>query len=145
MKRYLASQRGVTLIEMMVVIVIIGILSGVIYANYSSRPHQARMTRAGLEIRELQTALELYALDNGTYPSTEQGLEALASKPSSGKVPKYYPESGYMPRIPDDPWDNDYIYIYPGSHEDFDIESYGADGEDGGSGKGEDIESWNLE
>ena len=145
MRRYVTNRKGITLIEMMVVIVILGILATIIFTRVSDRPEQARRTKAQVEIRELQTALELFKLDNGFYPTTEQGLEALVSQPTTGKVPKNYPESGYQDRVPVDPWRIPYVYISPGLHSEYDLESYGADEEDGGEGKNEDIESWNLE
>ncbi len=145
MKRFVADQRGITLIEMMVVIVILGILATVIFTRVSDRPEQARRTKAQVEIRQLQTSLELFKLDNGFYPSTEQGLQALVKKPTTGRIPKNYPESGYLDKIPNDPWGSPYVYICPGTHGDYDLESYGADGQDGGEGKDEDVESWHLE
>jgi general secretion pathway protein G len=144
MKRYLTNPKGITLIEMMVVIVILGILATVIFTRVSDRPEQARRTKAQVEIRELQTALELFKLDNGFYPTTEQGLDSLVSPPTTGKVPKNYPESGYLDKLPTDPWGSPYVYISPGLHGEYDLESYGADEEDGGEGKNEDVESWNL-
>jgi general secretion pathway protein G len=145
MKRYLTNPKGITLIEMMVVIVILGILATVIFTRVSDRPEQARRTKAQVEIRELQTALELFKLDNGFYPTTEQGLDSLVSPPTTGKVPKNYPESGYLDKLPTDPWGSPYVYISPGLHGEYDLESYGADEEDGGEGKNEDVESWNLQ
>ena len=145
MKRYLANRKGITLIEMMVVIVILGILATVIFTRVGDRPEQARRTKAQVEIRELQTSLELFKLDNGFYPTTEQGLEALVTQPTTGKIPKNYPESGYLDKLPADPWGNPYVYISPGVHGDYDLESYGFDEEDGGEGKNEDIESWNIQ
>jgi general secretion pathway protein G len=145
MNRYAADQRGITLIEMMVVIVILGILATIIFTRVSDRPEQARRTKAAVEIRQIGTALELFKLDNGYYPSTEQGLDALVSQPTTGKIPKNYPESGYLDKVPKDPWANLYVYISPGLHGDYDLESYGADGEDGGESKNRDVESWSLE
>jgi general secretion pathway protein G len=145
MKQLLMNRKGITLIEMMVVIVILGILATVIFTRVSDRPEQARRTKAQVEIRELQTSLELFKLDNGFYPATEQGLEALVSQPTSGKIPRNYPESGYLDKLPADPWGNPYVYISPGMHGEYDLESYGADGEDGGEGKNKDVESWNME
>ena len=146
MKRFaILDQKGITLIEMMVVIVILGILGTIIFTRVSDRPEQARRTKATVEIRQLQTSLELYKLDNREFPTTEQGLSALVSVPSTGTVPQNYPASGYMDKIPKDPWGNDYVYICPGNHGDYDLESYGPDGEDGGEGKNGDVESWNLE
>ena len=145
MKRYVTNEKGITLIEMMVVIVILGILATIIFTRVSDRPEQARRTKAAVEIRSLQTALELYKLDNGFYPSTEQGLEALVTAPSSGRAPRSYPESGYIDKAPLDPWGTYYVYISPGLQGEYDLESYGTDGEDGGEGTDKDIESWNLE
>jgi general secretion pathway protein G len=145
MRRYLANQKGITLIEMMVVIVILGILATIIFTRVSDRPEQARRTKAQVEIRELQTALELFKLDNGFYPTTEQGLEALVSPPTTGKTPKNYPETAYLDKIPSDPWGSPYVYISPGLHGEYDLKSYGADGEEGGEGKNEDVDNWNLE
>ncbi|MEW6441483.1 MAG: type II secretion system major pseudopilin GspG [bacterium] len=145
MKRRLADQRGITLIEMMVVIVILGILATIIFTRVSDRPEQARRTKAAVEIRQMGTALELFKLDNGFYPTTEQGLEALVSQPSVGKIPNNYPESGYLDKVPYDPWGNTYVYICPGLHGDFDLRSYGPDAEEGGEGKNRDVDSWNLD
>jgi general secretion pathway protein G len=145
MRRYLKDNKGITLIEMMVVIVILGILATIIFTRVSDRPEQARRTKAAVEIRQLQTALELFKLDNGFYPGTEQGLEALVSAPTSGRVPHNYPESGYIDKIPLDPWKSPYVYISPGMHGEYDLESYGFDGQDGGDAKAKDIESWNLD
>jgi general secretion pathway protein G len=144
-KKYARDQRGITLIEMMVVIVILGILATIIFTRVSDRPEQARRTKAAVEIRQIQTALELFKLDNGFFPSTEQGLEALVSIPTTGKIPTNYPESGYLEKVPRDPWGNPYVYICPGAHGDYDLVSYGADGEPGGDGKNRDVESWNLD
>ena len=139
------DNRGITLIEMMVVIIILGILATIIFTRVSDRPEQARRTKAAVEIRQLQTALELFKLDNGFYPTTEQGLESLVSRPTTGRIPNNYPESGYIERAPRDPWGNQYIYLSPGAHGEFDIESYGPDGQEGGEGKDEDVQSWNLQ
>jgi len=145
MKKYLINQKGITLIEIMVVVIILGIIGTVIFTRVADRPEQARRTKATVEIRQMQTALEMFKLDNGFYPTTEQGLAALVSIPATGKIPNNYPESGYIEKERPDPWKNPYVYICPGSHGDYDLESYGADGADGGTGKGEDIESWNIE
>ena len=144
MRNPMKDQKGITLIEMMVVIVILGILATVIFTRVSDRPEQARRTKAQVEIRALQTSLELFKLDNGFYPTTEQGLEALVTQPTTGKIPKNYPESGYLDKLPEDPWGTPYVYVCPGLHGDYDLESYGADNEAGGEGKNEDIESWNF-
>lgn len=139
-------RRGFTLIELMVVIVILGILVGIVAPRFMDEPHKARVVKAKLQIENLSTALKKFYIDNGFYPSTEQGLQALVSKPSSGgRIPREYPESGYMAKIPKDPWGNDYVYVSPGSHGGFDLSSYSADGEEGGSGDGADVQSWNMD
>jgi len=145
MTRHVANNRGITLIEMMVVIVILGILATIIFTRVSDRPEQARRTKAAVEIRQIQTALELFKLDNGFYPSTDQGLESLVSAPTSGRAAYNYPDRGYLDKIPLDPWRNAYVYICPGAHGEYDLESYGFDGQDGGEDKGKDIESWSLD
>jgi len=145
MRKLLKNRQGITLIEMMVVIVILGILATLIFTRVADRPEQARRTKAAVEIRQLQTSLELFKLDNGFYPSTEQGLESLATMPSTGRIPQNYPDSGYVDKVPLDPWKTPYIYVCPGIYAEYDLESYGADGQDGGEGKDKDIESWELE
>ncbi len=141
------KNQGFTLIEIMVVIVILGILAGLIVPRIMDRPEQARRTKAALTLRSLDSALKLYRLDNGVYPSTEQGLEALVNKPETGTVPRNWREGGYLDsnRVPKDPWGNDFVYIYPGEHGDYDLSSYGRDGEKGGEGDNEDINLWELE
>ena len=143
--RLLRSPSGFTLIEIMVVIIILGILAGLIVPRLLEEPDKARKVKAKLQIESLATALKKYRLDNGDYPTTEQGLQALVEKPSIGKVPNRYPERGYIDKLPKDPWGNDYVYISPGEHGDFDIISYGGDGDEGGDGKNEDIRSWEIE
>jgi general secretion pathway protein G len=141
------GQRGFTLIELMVVIVILGILAAIIAPRIIGRTDEAKVTKAKVQIRNFETALKMYKLDNGTYPTTEQGLEALIQKPSVGVIPKNWREGGYleMNKVPLDSWGNKYVYLSPGSHGDFDIISYGADGVQGGDGYNADIESWNLD
>jgi general secretion pathway protein G len=95
--------------------------------------------------KTLVDLLELHGFPAERAESGEQGLEALVSQPTTGKIPKNYPEAGYLDKLPDDPWGNPYVYISPGMHGEYDLESYGFDEEDGGEGKSEDIESWNLE
>lgn len=140
------GQHGFTLIELMVVIVILGILAGMIVPKIMDRPEEARRTKAGIDIGALEQALKLYKLDNGKYPSTEQGLQALIEPPSAGKLAKKWREGGYLDKnaVPKDPWDNDYVYICPGLHGDFDIMSYGSDGEPGGDSENADVNSWEL-
>jgi general secretion pathway protein G len=140
-------QRGFTLMELLVVIVILGILATVILPKIMSRPEEARRTKAKLDIQALESALNMFKLDNAFYPSTEQGLQALIEKPDIGRVARHWREGGYLekPRVPRDPWGNEYLYICPGDHGDFDIISYGPDAVLGGEGADADVESWNIE
>ena len=143
--RLISSRSGFTLIEIMVVIIILGILVGLIVPRFMEKPEKARIVKAQMQIESISAALKEYKLDSGDYPTTEQGLEALVEKPSIGKIPRKYPEKGYLAKIPKDPWGNDYVYISPGEHGDFDLISYGADGEEGGEGKNADVQSWEIE
>jgi len=129
----------------MVVVVILGILAAIIIPRISERPEQARRTKAILDIKSIETALSLFQMDNGFYPSTEQGLQALVEKPTTGRTPNSYNESGYLKKVPLDPWKNPYIYISPGARGDYDLISYGADGEEGGEGKFADVNNWELD
>ena len=138
-------QRGFTLIELMVVIVILGILAGLIVPRLTDKPEKAREVKAKMQIENLSMALKQFKLDNGFYPTTEQGLKALVEKPSIGKTPRNYPERGYMSQIPEDPWGSEYVYIAPGEHDEFDLMSLGADGEEGGDGFDADIKSWEIQ
>ena len=139
------GQGGFTLIEILVVVVILGILASIIVPKIMKRPEEARRTKAKIDIKAIETALNLYRLDNGVYPSTEQGLDALVTKPTTGIIPKNWKEDGYLDKVPKDPWENPFAYLSPGLHKEFDLESYGADGVDGGEGKNADIENWNLD
>jgi len=141
----LRNDRGFTLIEIMVVVVILGILAAIVVPRLLDRPDEARITKAKADIKGLEESLGLFKLDNTFFPSTEQGLSALASKPEVGRIPGKYPDGGYLKKVPKDPWGNDYVYLSPGVHGDFDLISYGADGEPGGDGKNADIQSWNLD
>ncbi len=138
------SNQGFTLIELMVVIVILSILAVWVAPKIMGRPEQAKQVKAKVDIGGFETALKLYKLDSGMYPSTEQGLEALAEQPSAGRLPKNWRPGGYIEKgkIPKDPWGNDYVYLSPGLHGDYDIISYGADGEPGGENYDKDINSW---
>ncbi|TET95579.1 MAG: type II secretion system protein GspG, partial [Desulfobacteraceae bacterium] len=140
------DRRGFTLIEIMVVMVILGILAGLIIPRIMGRPEEARRTKARVQIESIETALKLYRLDSGSYPTTEQGLQALVEPPAVGKLPIAWREGGYLEKgkVPKDPWGNEYVYLCPGIHGDFDLISYGADGETGGEGKDQDINSWEL-
>ncbi|MGD9082266.1 MAG: type II secretion system major pseudopilin GspG [Desulfobacterales bacterium] len=139
--------RGFTLIELMVVIVILGILAGLIVPRIMGRPEEAKQLKAKMQIESLETALKLYKLDNGMYPDTEQGLQALIELPETGIVPKNWRKNGYLEkgRLPKDPWGNEFVYLSPGAHGDYDIISYGADGVPDGEDKNRDINSWEIE
>lgn len=141
------NRRGFTLIELMVVIVILGILAGLIVPRIMGRPEQAKRLKARMQIESISTALHLYKLDNGMYPPTEQGLQALVEPPTSGDTPKNWRQGGYLEKgkVPKDPWGNDFVYLCPGIHDDFDIISYGSDGVSGGEDKNVDINSWETE
>lgn len=119
---------GFTLIEIMVVVIIIGILASLIVPKIMSRPEQARIVKAKGDIRAIETALELYKLDNGFYPSTDQGLQALVRQPSSNPIPANWKAGGYLREVPIDPWNRPYQYMNPGSHGDIDIYSFGSEG-----------------
>jgi len=144
-KNLVRDQRGFTLIEIMVVVVILGILAAIVVPRLLDRPEQAKRTKASVDIKGLEEALGLYKLDNGFFPSTEQGLKALVTKPETGRIPTKFHEGGYLKKVPADPWGGDYVYLSPGVHGDFDILSYGADGEPGGEGNNADVNSWELE
>lgn len=140
-------EHGFTLIEILIVIVILGILAGLIVPRIMGRPEEARRMKAWVQIESIETALKLYKLDNGVYPTTEQGLQALVESPTIGQAPRKWREGGYLEKgkVPNDPWDNEYVYLSPGLNGDFDLISYGPDGEPGGEGRDEDINNWELE
>jgi len=142
----LKESRGFTLIELMVVIVILSLLAVLVGPKIIGRSDDAKVADAKVQIRNLETALKLYKLDSGNYPSTEQGLQALVSKPTTGKIPNNYKAEGYLENksVPKDPWGNDYVYLSPGEHGDYDLYCFGADGVRGGEGKNADIESWSM-
>jgi general secretion pathway protein G len=137
------KNRGFTLIEIMVVIVILGILAGLVLPRFMGRTEEAKKIKAKLQIENLEAALKLYKLDNGMYPTTEQGLEALVQKPATGAVTGNWREGGYLEKgkVPQDPWGRPYVYVSPGiKNKDFDLKSLGGDGEEGGEGENADIE-----
>lgn len=136
--------RGFTLIEIMVVVVILGILAALVVPKLIGRVDESRIAAARLDIGNIKGALTMYKLDNQRYPTTEQGLQALVSKPTSGPEPKGWRAGGYIEKLPNDPWKNPYQYISPGTHGNIDIFSYGADGQPGGAGDDADIGSWDL-
>lgn len=138
------NQNGITLIELMVVIVILGILATWIVPKVMDKPGQARQTMAKLQLESFSTALKFYKLNHGSYPTTEQGLQALVTPPADGSGAENFPEEGYLDKrtVPKDPWGNDYIYLCPGVYSSYDIASYGADGVPGGVSEDKDVTSW---
>jgi general secretion pathway protein G len=146
-KRIRIDSRGFTLIELMVVIIILGILAMYIGPKIMGRPEEAKQVKARVDIAALETALKLYKLDVGVYPGTEQGLQALIEKPETGNIPNKWREGGYLEKsiVPKDPWGNEFVYLSPGVHGDFDIISYGSDGVPGGEGQNKDINNWEIE
>jgi len=137
------ASRGFTLVEIMVVVVIIGILAVLVVPRVVGRSDDARVAAAKHDVATIQQSLKLYRLDNGRYPTTEQGLQALVAKPQGGPVPSNWRQ--YLDKLPKDPWGKDYQYLNPGVHGEVDVFSLGADGAPGGSGGADaDIGSWQL-
>jgi general secretion pathway protein G len=145
-KRGQERQRGFTLLELMVVIVILGILASYVGVKIIWRTEEAKVQAARIQMEAFSSALKQYRLDNGVYPGTEQGLPALVEPPSTGQTPKKWQKGGYIESktVPKDPWGNDYVYVSPGTHDDFDVTSYGADGQPGGDEYDTDINSWDT-
>ncbi len=141
------GESGFTLIELMVVIVILGLLAGIILPRFIGQSDTAKRQVASTQIATLETALKMYKLDNGSYPSTEQGLKALVEQPTAGTLPKNWRKGGYLEKgkVPKDPWKNEFVYVCPGSHGDFDLSSMGADGEVGGADFDKDINNWEVD
>ena len=135
---------GFTLIEVMVVIVILGVLAAVVVPRLMSRPDEARVVAAKQEISTILQAIKLYRLDNSRYPTTEQGLQALVTKPTATPIPGNWKLGGYLERMPRDPWGSPYQYLNPGIKGEIDVFSYGADGKPGGTGVDAEIGSWDL-
>jgi len=133
---------GFTLIELMIVVVILGLLATIVMPRILDRPEQARRMKAKIDIRGIESALAFFKTDTGRFPTTSEGLEVLVSDPGI----KGYNSDCYLDKVPLDPWGSRYIYLSPGVYgRDYDLESYGKDGEDGGTDNNADIESWNLE
>jgi general secretion pathway protein G len=135
-----SAQRGFTLIELMVVLVIIGLLAALIVPNVLNRADDARVTAARTDVSNIMQALKLYRLDNQRYPTGEQGLQALSAKPTAGPVPSNW--KIYIEKLPNDPWGHAYQYVNPGVKGEVDVFSFGADGQSGGEGMDADIGSW---
>lgn len=136
------KQRAFTLIELMVVVVILGLLATIMMPKILGKPEQARRVKAKADIRSIQSALAMFKTDTGSFPTTSEGLEVLVTNPGI----RGYSKDGYLDALQTDPWGNPYVYISPGVHsKDYDLESYGKDGEDGGSDDDADIESWNIQ
>ncbi|MBN2139103.1 MAG: type II secretion system major pseudopilin GspG [Sedimentisphaerales bacterium] len=141
-KKRRSANHAFTLIELMIVVVILGLLATVIMPRILNRPEQARRMKAKVDIRSIESALALFKTDTGRFPTTSEGLQALVADPGI----KGYNADGYLDKAPLDPWGNAFVYVSPGLHgKDYDLESYGKDGEDGGEGDDADIESWNLD
>lgn len=138
-------QRGFTLIEIMVVVVIIGLLATLVLPRVLGRQDQAMIAKAKVDIQAISSALKLYKLDNFNYPSTSQGLEALVKEPGGDPPAKNWKKGGYVERLPTDPWGNPYQYLSPGEKMEFDVWSFGSDGRTGGDGTGAEIGNWNLD
>ncbi len=135
------KQGGFTLIEIMVVVVILGILAAAVVPKIMSRPEQARIQKAKHDITALESALNIYKLDNYQYPSTDQGLEALVIKPSGSPQPRNYKKGGYIKKLNKDPWGQEYLYLFPGTHSELDLYSLGPDAQP----SDDDIANWNIE
>lgn len=138
-------QQGFTLIELIVVVVILGLLGSIIAPKFLGKTDTARIQKAKTDIGALESALELYKLDNYTYPTTDQGLESLVSQPSSDPVPANWQKGGYIKKMRKDPWQRDYLYLSPGDHGEVDIYSLGADGVEGGEDANADIGNWDAD
>jgi len=138
------SERGFTLIEIMVVVVIMGILAALIVPKLMGRTDDARIIAAKQDIATIMQSLKLYKLDNLHYPTTEQGLQALLTKPTVGPAADGWKTGGYIEKLPKDPWGNQYQFLSPGIKGEIDVFSLGADGQPGGAGNDADIGSWDL-
>jgi general secretion pathway protein G len=136
------NQKGFSLLEIMVVLVIMGILAALVGPQLLGNVDKARLQQLSADMKTLETTLKMYRLDNFVYPSTEQGLQSLVERPDIDPVPKNWKKDGYIDRLPKDPWGNDYLYVSPGEHGDFDIYSLGADGVVGGEGQSKDRGNW---
>lgn len=141
-KSYARRARGFTLIEVLVVVVILAILAAVVVPRMMEHPGEARVVRAKADIQAIVTALNTYRLDNFSYPATEQGLEALVTKPAGAPEAPNWKKGGYLDGVPKDPWGRTYLYLQPGQHGDMDVYTLGSDGKPGGEGEAGDIGNW---
>jgi general secretion pathway protein G len=141
-KVFYRAQRGFTLIEIMVVVVIMGVLAALVVPKLLNRTGESKVAAAKVDIATIMQALKLYKLDNQRYPTTEQGLQALIEKPTGGPAANGWKAGGYVEKMPKDPWGNPYQYLSPGIKGEIDVFSYGADGQPGGTGDDADIGSW---
>lgn len=144
MKKNKRYQAGFTLIEVMVVVVILAILAAIVVPRIMRRPDQAKIVKAKQDVMAIENAMDLYKLDNGFYPTTEQGIKALVKKPASSPVPENWESGGYLKRLPLDPWGHPYHYLNPGKHSDIDVFTYGADNQPEGTGINATIGNWNA-
>ena len=142
MKQY--QHKGFTLIEIMIVIVIMGIMASLVVPKIMGRPDEARIMASKHDIAAIVQALKLYSLDNQRLPTTEQGLQALVTKPNTAPLPRNWKSGGYLDKVPKDPWGNPYQYLAPGLHGEIDVFSLGVDGKLGGEGNDADIGSWEI-
>ena len=142
--RHSLNQRGFTLIEIMVVVIIIGILAAIVAPNVIGRVDDAQITKAKAEISNIENAMKFYRLDNFAYPTTEQGIDALVTRPQDPNIRNWKP-GGYLDRMPKDPWGNPYLYLNPGNNGEIDIYTLGRDGTPGGEGLDTDIGNWDPE
>lgn len=133
---------GFTLVEVMVVVVILGLLATLVVPRVMGQGEQARRTATSVQIKEIEQALDLFRLDNGFYPTTEQGIAALVTKPSLAPEPRNWRSGGYLKKVPADPWGNAYVYRNPGDHGEIDLFSLGPDSVEGGEGNNADITNW---
>lgn len=138
-------EKGFTLLEIMVVMVILGLLVAIVGPNVIDKLGEGKVGSTKIQLRNIGNALDFYKVDNFSYPSTEQGLESLVSKPSGYPEPKNWNPNGYMPSMPKDPWDNEFQYLSPGLGGPYDLYSFGADGKEGGEGEDADISIWDLD
>lgn len=138
-------QQGFTLLEIMIVIVILGVLGSMVVPNLLANKDRADQQKAMTDISSLEQSLDMYRLDNSSYPNTDQGLDSLVNKPTASPEPRSYRQGGYIKRLPEDPWGNEYQYLNPGEHGSFDIFTLGADNQEGGEGLDQDIGNWNMQ